>query len=296
LSSDSEQTHRPGIDHLVLVVHDLDAAAELYHRLGFQVGARNRHPWGTENRLVQFPDSFLELVTVADPSAIPPHRAGRFSFGAFVRDFLAEREGLAMVALDSIDAGQDAARFAQAGIGSFEPFSFEREGRQPDGTSTHLAFTLAFACDPAAPEAGFFVCQHHFPESFWSESLQRHQNAAMGLASVIMVSPEPGQHEHFLAGFANAEVAALGSGLSCRLARGRIDVITEDDAAAMLGSISAPGATAALVAYSIRVPDLAIQARRLAAAEIPFSQIAGRLGLVVPASAAHGVAVVFVSP
>ena len=145
-----------------------------------------------------------------------------------------------------------------------------------------------------APEAGFFACQHHFPENFWSESLQKHQNAATGLASVIMVSPEPGQHEHFLAGFTNAEVAALGSGLSCRLARGRIDVMTEDDAAAMLGSISAPGGKAALVAYSIAIPDLTVQARRLTAAEIPFSQIAGRL--VVPASAAHGVAIMFVSP
>jgi catechol 2,3-dioxygenase-like lactoylglutathione lyase family enzyme len=294
LSSDSKQAHRPGIDHLVLAVHDLDAAAELYRRLGFQVGDRNRHPWGTENRLIQFPGSFLELITVADPSAIPPHEAGHFSFGAFVRDFLAEREGLAMVALDSIDAGQEATRFAQAGIGSFEPFSFEREGRQPDGTATHVAFTLAFALDPAAPEAGFFACQHHFPENFWSESLQRHQNSATGLASVIMVAPEPGQHEHFLASFANAEVAAVGSGLSCRLVRGRIDVMTEDDAAAMLGSISAPGARAALVAYSIGIPYLAIQARRLAAAKIPFSQSAGRI--VVPASAAHGVAVVFVSP
>ena len=39
------------IDHLVVAVRDLDGAARFYERLGFQVGSRNRHPWGTENRL-----------------------------------------------------------------------------------------------------------------------------------------------------------------------------------------------------------------------------------------------------
>jgi len=33
-----------GLDHIVHAVRDLDAAADLYRRLGFTVGARNRHP------------------------------------------------------------------------------------------------------------------------------------------------------------------------------------------------------------------------------------------------------------
>jgi catechol 2,3-dioxygenase-like lactoylglutathione lyase family enzyme len=33
-----------GLDHIIHAVRDLDAAAELYRRLGFTVGARNRHP------------------------------------------------------------------------------------------------------------------------------------------------------------------------------------------------------------------------------------------------------------
>ncbi|WP_046865184.1 VOC family protein [Microvirga massiliensis] len=285
---------RRGIDHLVLAVKDLDSAAELYRQLGFQVGARNRHPWGTENRIVQFPASFLELITVADPSAVPPHRPGHFSFGAFVTEFLSNREGLAMIALGSADAARDTAQFASSGIGPFDTFSFEREGWQPDGTVIRVAFSLAFAHDPAAPGVGFFVCQHHHPENFWSERFQSHQNGATGLHSVTMVSPAPNQHERFLAVFTNAEACALGSGLSFSLARERIDVITPDDAAALLGSINAPEAKPALAAYSVAVPDLAFQARRLTAAEIPFSQGPGRL--VVPASAARGVAVVFVSP
>ena len=55
-----------GLDHLVHAVRDLEQAAELYRRLGFTVGARNQHSWGTHNHLVQLPGFFLELLTVAE--------------------------------------------------------------------------------------------------------------------------------------------------------------------------------------------------------------------------------------
>ncbi len=53
-----------GLDHIVHAVRDLDAAGELYARLGFTVGARNAHPWGTHNRIVQFSGFFVELLTI----------------------------------------------------------------------------------------------------------------------------------------------------------------------------------------------------------------------------------------
>ena len=53
-----------GLDHIVHAVRDLDAAADFYRRAGFTVGARNRHPWGTHNHVVQFPGFFIEILTV----------------------------------------------------------------------------------------------------------------------------------------------------------------------------------------------------------------------------------------
>src|SRR6266545_7584937 len=78
-----------GLDHVVHAVRDLDAAADAYRRLGFTVGARNAHPWGTHNRIVQLPGFFIELLTVAEPEKIPPAEPGGFSFGAFQHEFLA---------------------------------------------------------------------------------------------------------------------------------------------------------------------------------------------------------------
>ncbi|HEX2553277.1 MAG TPA: VOC family protein [Microvirga sp.] len=281
-----------GIDHLVVAVRDLDAAARLYERLGFTVGARNRHPWGTENRVIQLAGSFIELISVGEDAGIPPHEPRRFSFGAFVRDYLAVREGLAMLVLDSADSKADAAAFAADGIGDFEPFFFERRGRRPDGAETHVAFTLAFAQDPAAERAGFFLCQHHFPENFWNESFQRHPNRASALSAVTLAAPEPPAHEAFLTRFTGVEPSSPdGDDLSYTLARGRIDVVTPDDAAEIYGSVDADPAGAAFVAFAVRIPNPQGQAALLTEGGIPYQTIGSRL--VVPASAAHGVTIAF---
>ena len=83
-----------GLDHIVHAVHDLDAAGEFYSSAGFTVGGRNRHPWGTHNRIVQLKNCYIELLEVAEPQEIPPHGEHSFSFGAFNRDFLLARQGL----------------------------------------------------------------------------------------------------------------------------------------------------------------------------------------------------------
>jgi len=89
-----------GLDHIVHAVRDLDAAAALYRRLGFTVGARNRHPWGTHNYIVQFPGSFIELLTLAEPDKLG--RDG-FStlFAAYNRDFIQQGDGLSVLILES---------------------------------------------------------------------------------------------------------------------------------------------------------------------------------------------------
>ena len=60
------------VDHLVIAAYDLPEQEAFYRRLGFQVGARNRHPWGTENHVVQFDGAFLELIGLGDEFAAGP--------------------------------------------------------------------------------------------------------------------------------------------------------------------------------------------------------------------------------
>jgi catechol 2,3-dioxygenase-like lactoylglutathione lyase family enzyme len=278
------------IDHLVLAVHDLDAAGAFYERMGFVVGARNRHPWGTENRLIQLEGTFLELVTVATPARIRPHRPGHFSFGAFIRETLSRRDGFAMLVLTSRDAKFDARGFAKAGIGDFKPFFFERRGRRADGSITHVAFSLAFATNEAAPQAGFFVCQHHNPENLWDAALQQHANGALDVASVAMVADNPTDHHVFLSAFTGErELHASSLGISVALERARVDVVTPSAAFAQYGII-APDEPQ-FIGLSVAVRDTEALQRRLRNAGIPFGVVAGR-PVVAPAHA-FGAAIAF---
>jgi catechol 2,3-dioxygenase-like lactoylglutathione lyase family enzyme len=276
-----DSAHRR-IDHVVLAVLDLDATGEFYRRLGFQVGARNRHPWGTENRLIQFRSSFIELITVGDPTATPEHSDGQFSFGAHVRDYLREREGFAMLSLDSDDAAADATLFAERGIGSFEPFFFERKGRRPDGSETHVAFSLAFAADPKVPAACFFVCQQHFPQNFWNPDFQLHPNGAIEINAVCLASPAPETHATFLASFAGAfQSRTVGGALSFELKNG-----------GHLNAVRREGSTG-LASFTVRIADRPRQIDMLRAGNVPFTDDGQRTA--VSSRDAYGVELVFES-
>lgn len=281
-----------GLDHLVIGVADLDAAGVFYGGLGFRVGARNRHPWGTENRIVQFPGAFLELITVGDASLIPPPAPRRFSFGAFVRDALARSEGMSMLVLESQDSAAAAEGFREAGIGDFEPFFFERQARRPDGSEVRVAFTLAFAQNLAAPECGFFLCQHHEPQNFWNPAFQRHENGASGLAAVFLVAAEPAAQAAFLGAYSGAEsFATPEAGLRLPLPRGRLEVMTPPAAAALLGHDATTRQQPHFAGFAVTVPDLGRVEARLSAHGVAHRRDGARL--IVPASAAHGCTIVF---
>lgn len=280
-----------GLDHLVIGVRDLDAAGAFYERLGFTVGARNRHPWGTENRIVQFPGSFLELITIGDANAIVPPAPRQFSFGHFVREALGRGEGLSMLVLESTDAKADAAAFQTAGIGDFEPFFFERQAKRPDGSTVRVAFSLAFAADPLAPECGFFVCQQHEPQNFWNPAFQQHANGASALSAAVMVTDDPPAHRGFLSAFAGfPEVLEGNADYVLGLSRGRLDVL-DPEAAQAIYHVEPDPTPARFLGFCVTVPDLDALASRLEAAEIPFSQ--GEDRIVVPAEAAMGCVIAF---
>jgi catechol 2,3-dioxygenase-like lactoylglutathione lyase family enzyme len=274
-----------GLDHFVLAVHDLEAAATFYERLGFTVGARNRHPWGTHNRIVQCPGTFLELITVGEPEKLVEHAPGRFSFGACVRDFLATGEGFAMLVLESRDAVTDNDRFAVDGIGGYEPFFFERQAMRPDGETVRVAFSLAFAHNESMPHHAFFVCQQHEPQNFWNSALQHHANGAIAFTAVTMVASDPPGQMAFLRRFAGTN-ASMDEATGIALERGRINLMAPEAAQRHLGD-----AQAGLAAFTVTVRDLKALALRLDEAGIAYRQDVSRI--LVPHGAAFGVTIEF---
>ena len=217
-----------GIDHIAHAVRDIEAAADFYRRAGFIVSARNRHPpvWGTQNHIVQLHGCYIEILALADMSATAPYGPRYFSFGAFARDFLAKNEGLAMLALQGTGA-PDADQFRADGIGDFELFEFARQGNRPDGRPVKLAFSLAFARDPKAPQAGFFTCRHHHPENFWNPEFQNHPNGVTNAAGIVLVADRPNDHRTFFSSFSGSkEMRESASGITFAIPGGEIAVMT----------------------------------------------------------------------
>ncbi len=219
-----------GPDHVVHAVRDLDAAGDFYRRAGFNVGDRNRHPWGTHNRVVQLQDVYIELLALAEPERLVPPAPRTFSFGAFHQEFLAQREGLSMLLLKSEDASHDADRFRAKAIGDFEIFRFARKGVGPDGGNVDLAFSLAFANSPPAMPVAFAACQHHYPQNFWNPAAQQHANGARRLRSMIFVAPEPESFAPFLHAWTGrgAQVEADGS-VKVHMETADIEVVVAED-------------------------------------------------------------------
>ena len=282
------------IDHLVLAVRDLDAARATYERLGFTLTPVARHPWGTENALAQLQGSFLELLALADPAAVPEPTATAFSFGAFNRDYLEAREGLSMLALKSADAAADRADFAAHELPVFDPFGFERVAKAPDGSERKVAFSLAFTSDARTHgAAGFFTCQHLHPENFWRTEYQRHPNGALHVASAVFVTRDPADFHEFLTHF-TGQHDMLSTSLHVRfdLGQGAVDVLSPVAYRAFFGEDCEPDPRRFL-ACRVAVADVAVTRDLLTTNGVPFSEISG--ALVVPSSFAHGCAVAFVA-
>ncbi len=220
-----------GLDHVVAATRDLGLAAEAWSRAGFRLTPLARHPWGTENRLVQLDGAFVEILGIGDGAAIPEATESAFSFGAYNRDFLAAHgDGLSMLVLESTDQAADRAAFAEAGLRTWDPFGFERIAVTPEGEERRVGFDLTFTGFSGAvtePDMGFFTCRQRFPENFWRAEYQDHPNGAVALAAVVLVAPDPSDFHEGLAAFAGVrELAASSYGLEIATPRGVIEVLT----------------------------------------------------------------------
>lgn len=278
------------IDHLVLAVPDLAAAAALYRGLGFTVGGENRHPWGTVNAIVQLDGAFLELIALgAGFAALPPDDPAS-PFAVPVAAAVARGGGLAMVALGSQDADADADAFRSFGFGRGQRLDFGRTAEAADGTRRDVRFSLAFAGDLPFGEAGFFTCRHHHPENFWNPAAQRHANGALRLEAVVLVTGEPARAVDELAMLLGTVPSGPADRPSFETATGRIDLMTPPDVEARHGGLERSG-EGRFAAFGVVVEALDPIRARLDAAGIAHSDIAG--AVVVPPTSAFGVALAF---
>jgi len=145
-----------GIDHVVIAVRDLAAAAhDLEESVGIAATGGGRHPaLGTANRLAWLGDTYVELVTVVDEAI-----AARSWLGGPVAAALAAGGGFVTWAVASDDLDGDVASFRALGADYGDPFDGER--RCLDGDVVRWRLAIPSRLGPA--EAPFLIA--HDPSS-----------------------------------------------------------------------------------------------------------------------------------
>lgn len=194
--------HVRGIDHAVILVRDLDRAAETYTRMGFTLTPRGHHSLGSQNHCIMFGRDYLELM------ALPPQPPAAFQYFA---DFLARREGVGALALATDDAAAAHAELTQAGIAAETPLALSR----PVENLGEARFTLVQLSPEETPGFRSFVCQHHTRDIVWRPEYQRHANSAAEINSVTIAASDPARYARLLegvrVGYARADAPSIAA-------------------------------------------------------------------------------------
>jgi hypothetical protein len=159
------------IDHLVVVVPDLDGAIRNYTGLGFTVTPGGKHPIGSHNALIPFADgSYIELIAFTARASPHPWNL-----------LLRKGGGLIDFCVQTNDLSDTLASFGRAGVEMSEPFPLSRE--RPDGYT--LRWTLSI---PQPPWPGIvpFLIQDETPRKERVPQNTSHPNGAIGIGNLTL--------------------------------------------------------------------------------------------------------------
>jgi catechol 2,3-dioxygenase-like lactoylglutathione lyase family enzyme len=190
--------HVIGLDHVVVAVRDLDAAAAAWQAVGFTLSPRGTHSahMGSGNYTIMLGEDYIELLGVLAPT----------EHNAPMRTFLQEREGLDRAAFTTDDAKAGVAELRAKGIEAIGPVSFGRPVSMPGGGQAEARFEVfRWPAEMRPGGLGIFACQHLTRQNVWIPALQGHANAATRLIRIEVLTPEPEAAARELAGLLDRE-------------------------------------------------------------------------------------------
>lgn len=287
-----------GIDHVFLLVSDLETSAARYRRLGFTLSPRGLHSpqMGSANYTMMLRGDYIELLGMVAET----------EFNQSQRQLLqTSGEGLRAIACRITGAETAREALAELGIAATPVINFSRPLPLPDGSEGVASFSITQFAPQEMPVGHVFMCQHNTPEMVWRPELQTHANGATDIDAVIVATADPAAKA--------AEFARLfAAGTVTTAADGSAVVETGRDSAKIIcmrveaaGRAYTPEAVAAtpadgFTALRLRVADLAQTARVLRENGVAFQDAAqdatkGEAGLWVAPAEASGMILHFVS-
>jgi len=276
--------HIQGVDHVVLVVRDLVAAAESFRRMGFVVTPRGDHTLGSRNHCVMLGEDYIELL-VSPPENPHPSRQ-------HYTEFARAGDGLAAIALRTDSAKEAYTELLWAGFSPTDPVDFSRPVRLTEGTRD-ARFRITQLAPDKTPGGRVFLCEHFTREVVWRPEYQSHRNGATGLAAVAVVTENVAATASVYERMFDTRARAIDEGLLVETGSAPIAFATEGALAKRLpGLARTPRLSPKLAALFIHVTDRAAAEDALAAGGMhPVRMPDG--SLAVDPERAHGVALVF---
>ncbi|WP_052214049.1 VOC family protein [Belnapia sp. F-4-1] len=276
-------THLGGIDHAVVLVRNLDAAAAGFARLGFTLAPRGTHSpeMGTGNHCIMLRTDYVELLGVLAPT----ERNTRW------REVLAEREGISAIALRAQDAEAGAAELAARGTTTLPVQRFGRPVTMTDGGAAQARFRTFHVAEAPAPGLNLFACEHLTPEATWIPGLMEHPNTAEALAGIEVLAADPLAAAEAMGRVLDRAPETEADG-AMRVETGAAPLVflTGLHLAGRYPGLDLSGLPAeGPVTLAVRVANPSAAVRCAAGT----GAMEGRFGLAVPPSAAHGLILAF---
>jgi len=173
------------IDHLLTYVHDLEAAASLFRRMGFTLSPISHiAPMGISNYLVLMRPvasgfaNFIELMAVQDQTKLPAPMAR----------LLTGQQAIKSMVLGSADIGAAHAAIEKQGFTAALPAHVKREWVIGPGKSVFPEFDVILPF----PAPLTFNCCHYFNvDLYLRPEWLVHANSAKGIRSVLAMANDP---------------------------------------------------------------------------------------------------------
>jgi len=215
--------HILGLDHVVVTVRDLDAAAAQWQRLGFTVSPRGTHSpiLGTGNYTIMFGEDYVELLGIlTETEQNKP-----------TRDYLAKREGLERAAFTTDDAAAGAAELKSRGLAALGPIHFSRPVDLPGGGTGEASFNVfRWPLDQNPGGLRIFACQHLTRDTVWIPELQSHANGVQRIVRLEVLAADPKAAAEHLGSLIDELVTAQGDGWLVPSGGKRADILFYDAA------------------------------------------------------------------
>lgn len=172
-----------GIDHVFILVNDLEKSADRFRRFGFTLSARGLHSkeQGTANYTIMFQHDYVELLGIIEKTQANCEKK---------RDLKRYGEGLYAVAGRIDNAANAQKNLLELGFKVSGVQTFSRPLTLPDGNKGVAAFETVAFDRGEVPKGQLFMCEHKSRNMVWRPELMTHKNSAIGLAAITVLSEE----------------------------------------------------------------------------------------------------------